>query len=195
MAARLAGRTTAGAIALFVAVLSGCSEERPASGSLPSSTAETTSSEALPPLGPPDFPVPEAARQNSAEGALEFTRYYIALAAHVADGPQDPQPLLDLAQNCDQCQMIADSYGADRDAGYTYSDFTYTFEPAGPAIMRGPDAEVSFVFAQSELLVFDSSGQPVTGRSAPATGALASGARLVWNASEQSWNVSVLTIG
>ncbi len=58
-------RTAAGVL-VGVAVLAGCSSQRPANQTLPS--AAPTSAEAsatLPPLGPPDFPMPAAARERS----------------------------------------------------------------------------------------------------------------------------------
>ena len=59
-------------------LLSGCSEKQEANDTLPStSAAETT--EALPEVGPADFPVPDEARTKDAAGAEAFLRYYIDL--------------------------------------------------------------------------------------------------------------------
>ncbi len=59
-------------------LLSGCSEKHEANDTLPStSAAETT--EALPALGPADFPVPDEARTKDAAGAEAFLRYWIDL--------------------------------------------------------------------------------------------------------------------
>ena len=59
-------------------LLGGCSEKQEANDTLPSaSAAETT--EALPEVGPADFPVPDEARTKDAAGAEAFLRYYIDL--------------------------------------------------------------------------------------------------------------------
>ncbi|MCW2579144.1 MAG: uncharacterized protein JWR82_745, partial [Blastococcus sp.] len=49
-------------------LLSGCSEKQEANDTLPSTSA-SPSTEALPEVGPADFPVPDEARTKDAAGA------------------------------------------------------------------------------------------------------------------------------
>ena len=61
-------------------MLSGCAAKEEASTSLPAPTSKAApTTAALPPLGPPDFPVPATARTKDAAGAEAFTRYWIDL--------------------------------------------------------------------------------------------------------------------
>jgi hypothetical protein len=196
MAAAWGGRTTA-ALVLAVAVLSGCSSEEPANETLPSASAEpSATADALPPLGPPDFPVPDEAREKTPEGALEFTRYYIGLIEWASNGPQDPQPLLDLTDtSCATCDMIAESFRNDLARGYRYSGVTFNFHAYASGVLTEDQAQVAFVFSQSAIVVSDASGQSVPSRSTEPSGDLQSGARLTWNSALASWIVDSLTIG
>jgi hypothetical protein len=188
---RLVAGLAAGAV-----VLSGCSERQEAADTLPGADAEPSATEAeLPPLGPSEFPVPDAARERTPEGALEFTRYYVKLNGHIASGPLNPQPLLDLSQDCRQCIAVAQSYADDRAAGYTYDQFTYKFTPAGPGLIEDDIAQVGFVYEQGPLNVLDGGGNRVAERSSSATGRLQSGTTLAWDSSRTTWIVTGLTIG
>ena len=63
---------------LATALLSGCAEKQEARDTLPTASAAPTT-EALPELGPADFPVPDEARTKDAAGAEAFLRYWIDL--------------------------------------------------------------------------------------------------------------------
>ncbi|MGY1745182.1 DUF6318 family protein [Blastococcus sp. SYSU D00695] len=194
-AVRLAGRAVV-ALALTVGAVSGCSDEQQASQTLPSaSTSPSSSAEALPPLGPPDFPVPDEARERTPEGALEFTRYYISLLEHIGNGDLNPQPLLDLSLDCSYCNQVASSLAEDRAAGYRYGDISVSFHPYGPGLLNGNEAEVGFVYSQSAFTVYDGNGQVIETQSASATGDLQSGALLAWQADLHVWRVTSMTIG
>ena len=65
-------------LVLATALLSGCSEKDEANSTLPSTSAAATT-EALPPVGPADFPVPDEARTKDAAGAEAFLYYWIDL--------------------------------------------------------------------------------------------------------------------
>ncbi|PWW21786.1 hypothetical protein JD79_00927 [Geodermatophilus normandii] len=187
---------TAAALVVATAALAGCSEAEPASETLPSTSAQAApTTEALPPLGPADFPMPPEARQKTPAGAVEFTRYYMALGNHIATGPLDPEPLLELSNGCNTCQMVVDSYAADRTAGYMYGPSTYTFAESGPAMIEGDTAAVGFIYAESALTVYRPNGEVVQERSAAATGTLQSGAQLTWDAERVTWLVQILTVG
>ena len=186
---RLVAGLAAGAL-----VLSGCSERQEAADTLPEADAPSSEPE-LPPLGPPDLPMPAEARQKTPEGAVQFMRYYMALNAHVAEGPLDSTPLLDLSAECTYCQELAESYDEDRSAGYTYGDFTYSFQDNGPGLLSGDTAEVGFVYSQSAANTYDSSGQLVADRSAPESGTRKGGAHLSWDVQRTSWIVTSMSIG
>ncbi len=187
---------TAAALMVAAAALAGCSEAEPASETLPTTSAPAApTSEALPPLGPADFPMPPEAREKTPEGATEFARYYVQLIEYVSDGDLDPQPLIDLSHNCELCVMISDSFAEDRADGYSYSDVSIDFREYGVGLIEGESAEVGFQYAQSTIAVYDSAGTEVTERSAEETGVLQSGVLLSWDERRASWLVTSLTIG
>ncbi|MCW2636598.1 MAG: uncharacterized protein JWQ99_2965 [Blastococcus sp.] len=186
----------AAGLAVAAVVLSGCSEKQEANSTLPdpsSSAAETTPE--LPPLGPDEFPVPDEARQKTPDGVVEFVRYYVALAKFLADSSSDPQPLLDLSQDCGVCGQIAESLQEDLNSGYSYRDYDYNFEELGPGLLHGDSAEMGFVYAQGPITVIDSAGKVVPTRSSATTGDLQSGAVLRWRDDLQSWVITTLTVG
>ena len=190
-----AARTMA-ALVVTGGVLTGCSEAEPAGQTLPTTSAQAApTTEALPPLGPADFPMPPEARQKTPEGAVAFTRYYVKLIEYVANSDLNPQPLLDLSSNCEICFRIADAYANDRAAGYSYSDVAIGFTEYGPGLLNGDTAEVGFEYDQSAITVYDRSATVVHERSADATGVLQSGALLTWDNQRMSWLVTGLTIG
>lgn len=195
MSAGWTARTTA-ALAVAAAVLSGCSDEQPANDTLPEPTAEASeTADALPPLGPPDFPVPDEAREKTPEGALAFAEYYIGLSQHIATGSVDPQILVDFSSGCHLCEQVAASYRDDRLAGYLYRGFSFTFREYALPRLEGDSAEVGFVYSQSAYTVVDSRNQGVPVRSVEATGDLQSGAFMSWDEGTSSWVVTSLTIG
>ncbi|HEX2074853.1 MAG TPA: hypothetical protein VHF92_13800, partial [Geodermatophilus sp.] len=142
------------AATVAAAVLSGCSERQEANDTLPTATSEPTSTtEELPPLGPANFPMPAEARAKTPEGAVEFMRYYMSLTEVLAEQALDPQPLLDLSNGCGVCNRIAQSLAGDLAAGYRYQDTWIAFQPYGPGVLTGEQAEVGFVYAQGPITV------------------------------------------
>ncbi len=193
--ARRTLRLVAG-MTIGVALLGGCAEEQPASDTLPTASAEAEPSDAgLPPLGPAGFPVPPEAREKTPDGALEFTRYYIDLNGYIATEGQNPNPLIDLSENCRQCQQVAESYSKDLAAGFSYENFTYSFTENGPGLLQGDTAQVGFVYEQGAFVVVDSTGNLVDERSTASTGELHSGTVLRWDSGRSTWLVTELTIG
>ena len=89
---------------LATALLSGCAEKQEARDTLPTASAAPTT-EALPELGPADFPVPDEARTKDAAGAEAFLRYYIELS--IGSRRSRGQPLRDSAPDCQECLRIA----------------------------------------------------------------------------------------
>ena len=103
---------------LGTALLSGCSEKQEANDTLPSASAAPTT-EALPPVGPADFPVPEEARTKDAAGAEAFLRYWIDLLNRQRAIPAG-QPLRDLGPECQECLRIAQNYDEVAAVGQRY---------------------------------------------------------------------------
>ncbi|MGY2129973.1 hypothetical protein [Blastococcus sp. SYSU DS0617] len=178
------------------AALTGCSEKQEASRSLPSTSSAAPSKEALPPLGPADFPVPAEARAKTPDGALAFAEYYMMLGVKIGEGRVASDVLLDLSTDeCRLCERIARSLAEDRAAGYTYLGNSTTFEELGPPLIDDESAEIGFLFSQSSYTVLDASGQEVPARAGQAAEDLQSGMILIWNSGLSSWLVSNLTVG
>jgi hypothetical protein len=185
------GRTAAAAVA-GMAVLAGCSDGGSANQTLPpmSSPAAPTT-EALQPLGPADFPVPDAARQRTPEGVVAFTTYYLELSEHLLPSLQS-QPLRDLSRGCEVCEQVADGYDADRAAGYRYEGDQLSITSTGSAVVRGQTGEISFLLTQPPVAVYDRSGALVPDRQSDAY-QLTGGMALEWDDSLESWLVTQLT--
>lgn len=178
------------------AVLAGCSEKQEAQQSLPStSSAAPSTTEALPPLGPAAFPVPPEARAKTADGAVEFVRYYVTLTKYLADHGLDPEPLLTLSQDCRSCSNIAASLTEDREANYTYLQYDFEFDEYGPALIEGDTAQMGFTYIQGPVSVVDQAGAVVEDRSSATREKLESGAILLWRSDQQTWVLTALTVG
>lgn len=177
------------------ATLTGCSEKQEASESLPTTSSTAPSEEALPPLGPSGFPVPDNARAKTPEGAVEFARYYVTLTKYVADNSLDPEPLLTLSQECRSCINIAQSLAEDIAAQLTYRQYDFEFKEYGPALIDGDTAQVGFTYVQGPVSVVDAAGNVVSDRSSATQEKLESGAILLWRSDLKSWVVTGLTVG
>jgi hypothetical protein len=188
---------TAAALVVAAGALAGCSEAEPASQTLPTTSAQAApTTEALPPLGPADFPMPPEAREKTPAGAVEFTRYYVQLIEYIGDSNLDPQPIIALSVDCEVCERISSSFTEDRAAGYTYDDVWVRMTPYDDkAFARDQGFDVGFVYEQGALVVRDASGQIVGNEGATATGPLQSGALVTWRDDLSSWVVTSLTIG
>jgi hypothetical protein len=193
MAAAWGGRTTA-ALVLTVAVLSGCSSEEPANETLPSASAEpSTTADALPPLGPSDLPIPAEARTQDAAGAEAFTRYYIDLINRTSN-IMDAGPLRELSDGCAECTRIAADTEEDAAAGYRYQggQLTITWMESRESASA---TEVAFFVDQAALTVVDATGQPVPDLTFGAQQQASCGATLQWDSQRSTWVLSNLTLG
>ncbi len=65
-------------LAVLALASAGCSEPGQPSTSLPTATS-TSAEPTLEPLGPPDFPVPAEAREQTEAGAIAMASYYLDL--------------------------------------------------------------------------------------------------------------------
>ena len=181
-------------LAAGVVVLNGCSQRQEANQTLPGADASPSASEAeLPPLGPPDLPMPAEARTQDAAGAEAFVRYYIDLINRTST-VMDAAPLREFSNGCADCARIAGDYENDATAGYRYRGGKLTvtwieaFEP-------GETVEVGMLVDQAALTVVDSGGGPIPDLTFAAKSDLQSGATVSWNGKRQSWSVRSLTLG
>ena len=180
------------AAAVGIAVLAGCSDGGTANETLPpapSSTAPTSA--ALQPLGPPDFPVPNEARQKTPTGVLAFTTYYLQLTDHVLPS-LDPSPLRDLSRGCEACEALAAGYEADRAAGYRYEAGHLTIDSTGTSVVDGDVGEISFLLTQPPVRLYDANNQLVADRQTDSY-QLSGGMTLQWDAQRTTWLVTQLT--
>jgi hypothetical protein len=185
------GRTAAAA-AVGIAVLTGCSDGGTANETLPPVTSSAApTSDALQPLGPPDFPVPDEARAKTPEGVLAFTTYYLQLTDRVLPS-LDPTPLRDLSRGCEACEALAAGYDADRAAGYRYEAGELSIDSTGTSVVEGDTGEISFLLTQPPVRVFDANDQLVPERETD-TYQLSGGMVLQWDARKTTWLVTQLT--
>ncbi len=187
---RLVAGLAAGAV-----VLSGCSERQEASDTLPGADASPSASEPeLPPLGPPDLPMPDEARTQDAAGVERFTRYYLRLINRTSRA-METEHLRSLSDGCETCDRIAADTEADAAAGYRYEGGEVSIQSAAPATVSGSTGHFAFIANQAALNVVDSTGSPVEGLSFPALEDLSSGAAVRWDSGRHSWLMTQLTLG
>ena len=185
------GRATAAA-AVGVAVLAGCSDSGTANETLPpltSSAAPTT--EALQPLGPPDFPVPLSARENTPEAATEALSYYLELIPRQSAKGGDA--LRKLSKDCSFCEFLANRSDENAAAGLSYLGGEIAVSELSPPAVRGEVAEFVFSASQSAVQIVDQTGQPVEGRGQSAAAGLSAAAAMEWDSSTQAWLMTQLT--
>lgn len=177
------------AAAVAIAVLGSCSRGETANETLPEaspSAAET--SQALAPLGPPDFPMPTEAREQTAAGVEAFVRYYIELSNHLLKSLES-QPLRDLSSECATCNQLADGYDESKAQELAYTGGDITVVSTGTAAVDGDDAEVSLLLSQSAVRVVDSQGNDVPERATDPF-QISGGMNLDWDPSRSTWIVT-----
>jgi hypothetical protein len=184
-------RVAAGAV-VAISVLAGCSDGETANETLPPSSTAAETSESLTPLGPPDFPVPDEAREKTPEGVTAFARYYLALSDHLLTS-LDSQPLRGLSQNCEVCDQLADGYDADKAAGLRYEGGKLEVNSTGTAVVESGSGEVSFFLTQEAVTVYDAAGIMVANKTSDSYD-LGGGMSLEWDAVSQGWVVTALTL-
>ena len=187
-------RLAAAALTLATALLSACSAEAEApSQSLPTTSAPATTTEALPIVGPPDFPVPPEARTQDAAGAEAFLRYWIDLLNRQQAIPAG-QPLRDLGPDCDECRRIAANYDETAAAGEKYVGGDVSLNDVPPAVFNGDRAEVSFGARIEAVSIVDAIGA-VVDPGVPLQANLGSGIRLAWSDAHRAWLVTEFNLG
>jgi hypothetical protein len=188
-------RGTALAVALGTALLTGCATEAPEapSTSLPSTSSPAPTTEALPVVGPADFPVPSEARTQDAAGAEAFLRYWIDLLNRQRAIPAG-QPLRDLSSECDECLRIARNYDDAATAGNRYVGGELSLNDVTTPRLSGEVAAFGFGIRQEAVQRIDSSGSPVD-EGQEAAPNVAGGIDLLWLESERSWTVTSFGFG
>jgi hypothetical protein len=177
-------------VVIGTALVSGCAEKQEASDTLPSPSASPTT-EALPEIGPADFPVPDEARTKDAAGAEAFLRYYIELINRTSD-VMDAEPLREFSNGCSDCDRIADATEEAAAAGNDYEGGAITITEVGQPILSEVIAEIPIRIDQAAFIVRDATGAPIEGGSPPYSDVLG-GAALAWNAERTTWFMTDLT--
>jgi hypothetical protein len=186
---RLAAGLAAGAVAL-----SGCSERQGANDTLPGADASPSASEpSLPPLGPPDLPMPAEARTQDAAGAEAFVRYYIDLINRTST-VMDAAPLREFSQSCEDCNRIASVVEEDAASGRQYSGGLITIITMGEPLIKDTTAEMAIRADVAALEVQDAAGNVLPDLSLPAYSGLNGGAAIAWSADQNAWVMTVLTL-
>jgi hypothetical protein len=182
----------AACLAALTLLIGGCTEKKPANQTLPSTSRSSASSsaDALPPLGPADFPMPAEARHRNADGVIAFSKYYFALSNHLLK-TLESRPLRELSHNCQVCDELADSYDTDRAAGYRYEGGELSISSTGSALVSGNQAEISFALQQAAVTVRDRSGAVVASKSSEAY-SLSGGMAFNWDGARSTWVVTQL---
>jgi hypothetical protein len=185
-------RWTVAGLVVGTVLLGGCSAKQEANDTLPStSAAETT--EALPDVGPADFPVPDEARTKDAAGAEAFMRYYIDLLNHqrpLLDG----EPLQELGPDCVTCARIASNYKDAAVAGNRYEGGDLTLNDVADPVLTDDKASLVFGIRQEAVRIVDRSGN-VVNPGLPTSPNLGSGMTLAWSKEGSCWLVEGMTLG
>jgi hypothetical protein len=135
---RLLAGLAAGAV-----VLSGCSERQEAADTLPEADATPSASEPeLPPLGPPDLPMPAEARTQDAAGAEAFVRYYIDLINRTST-VMDAAPLREFSDGCTECNRIASNTEVAAANGQVFRDGEISIIQMGKPLIADGTAQLA----------------------------------------------------
>ena len=186
---RLVAGDAAGAV-----VLSGCSERQEAADTLPGADASPSASEPeLPPLGPPDLPMPAEARTQDAAGAEAFVRYYIDLINRTST-VMDAAPLREFSNGCEDCNRIASVVEEDAASGRQYNGGLITVTTMGEPLIKDTTAEMAMRADVAALAVQDAAGNVMPDLSSAAYSGLNGGAAIAWSADQKAWVMTVLTL-
>jgi hypothetical protein len=186
---RLLAGLAAGAV-----VLSGCSERQEAADTLPEADATPSASEPeLPPLGPPDLPMPAEARTQDAAGAEAFVRYYIDLINRTSS-VMDAAPLREFSDGCTECNRIASNTEVAAANGQVFRDGEISIIQMGKPLIADGTAQLALRVDQARFVVVDASGTSVDGGSEAYTN-ISGGVALEWNSSDMTWSMTQLTFG
>lgn len=181
-------RFTVAGLAFAAAVLTGCSEKQEATTTLPPTSA-TETTEALPQLGPSDFPVPDHARSKDEAGVDAFGHYLVELINRQQIA-LDGQPLRDLGPDCHDCLRIAQSLDEAAEAGQRIEGGALSIVGRPGITFRGDTANFNFIGRIEAVAMYDAGGALVPGSDSPAEGRVPSGFEFAWSAEQKAWLVS-----
>ncbi len=173
-------------------LLAGCSEKVEASDTLPSTSASPTP-KALPTLGPPDLPMPAEAREQTAEGADAFTRYYVEIYNY-ALRTLDTTYMRDLSRGCDTCDQLADQVDRVAAASQQYEGGQVRVIGSTPPYLTGDEAQLVFDISQAPLSI-TSDGVPMEGRSFPEQTTTGGGGIVQWSDDRETWIFTQWVVG
>jgi hypothetical protein len=185
----------AAVLTLGGAILAGCSDGETANETLPSTTSTTAKTTGtLPPLGPPDMPMPAEARAKTVAGAQAFLHYYVSLM-NDAQGRSTSEYLRGLStDDCGTCIAFSDGIDAYVEKGYHLSGGVIELATMPNPLLRDNAAEFFLSLRQTPSAVIDPTGDPLPELAERGTSYPASGATLAWDADQSSWLMSALTI-
>jgi hypothetical protein len=186
-------RGTVVGLLVGTALLSGCSQKTEANDTLPPASSAPTA-EALPSVGPADFPVPDEARTKDAAGAEAFLRYWIDLLNRQQDVPAG-QPLRYLGPDCRECLRIATAFDDAAASGSRYEGGELSLNDVTEPQLSDDAASITFGTRVEPVTVRDSTGTPVPDGQGDLNPNAGSGISLIWSDELQSWLVNGMTIG
>ncbi|WP_369140761.1 DUF6318 family protein [Modestobacter versicolor] len=184
----------AAATATAVVLLAGCSDGGTANETLPSTSstaAETT--ESLPPLGPPDLPMPDEARQQTPAGAEAFLQYFIQLM-NAAQEQATSEYVRSLSLQCATCDTFADGVDNYAKLQYRYDGGEIVLGSVSAPSITGGNAEFALALVQDRLSVIGPDGSPIADLVSEAANYPASGAIVTWDSARETWLMTTLTI-
>ncbi|MGY1737033.1 hypothetical protein [Geodermatophilus sp. SYSU D00684] len=191
------GRTSLIAVVLGAALLlpacAASDDDEAPSTSLPTTSAPAPTTEALPVVGPADFPVPPEARTQDAAGAEAFLRYWIDLLNRQRAIPAG-QPLRDLGPNCDECWRIANNYDEVAAASQRYAGGDVAVGAVATPHLEEDRALLSFAASVAAVSKTDTAGSVIE-VGPPAVTNLGSGLYLTWSSELGSWFVTEFNLG
>lgn len=180
-------------LAVGATVLSGCAAKEPASTSLPATTSKAAPTTAtLPPLGPPDFPVPAAARTKDAAGAEAFVRYWIDLLNRQQSLPAG-EPLRQLGPRCSECLRIAHVFDEAAAKGEHYEGGRLAINSFGAPIVANDRTTVSFNARGDAIRRVNITGRVL--ETVAKADRLGSGMTLEWSETTLGWVVTGVALG
>jgi hypothetical protein len=187
-------RHTAVAVALGTALLTGCSGEaaEAPSESLPSTSSPAPTTEALPAVGPADFPVPPEARTKDAAGAEAFLRYWIDLLNRQRAVPAG-QPLRDLGPECQECLRIASNYDRVASAEQRYQGGDLALNDVTTPSISADSASIGFGVRQEAVQLIDAANAILEEKGAQPNEF--GGIDLTWSSTERAWVVTNFGVG
>jgi hypothetical protein len=107
----------------------------------------------------------------------------------------DAEPLREFSDGCEECDRIAGNTEEDAAAGLDYEGGELSITEFTEPLVTGLTAEMAFRVDQAPLDVLDAGGAVSEELSSQAFVRLSSSAVVRWEAAQQAWVMSGLTLG